>query len=189
MKPNALLAIGLAVAVAGCGKAATADSSGAGVGTRTGAPPTAPTKPADPLGGVWRQAFTCPEMVSTVQRAHVPRTAFNTWAAAIPDAWGGPHQAPTGNLCRHAPKTFERVAKFRNGTVTLFDPPNLTLGLDASYTLVNGHTFTANDGGQNIPGTYTFTFTIIGNRLTVRVHEKDPFFIAAWDVAPFIRTS
>ena len=38
-------------------------------------------------------------------------------------------------------------------------------------------------------GTYTFTFTISGNRLTVRVHAKDPFFIAAWDVAPFIRTS
>jgi hypothetical protein len=180
--------IGLTLAAAGCGHtAATGPSPGTSSGSDSAS--TATAKAADPLAGVWRQTFTCPEYVRAVERAHVPRAAFRNWAAHVPDNWGDSPQSPTGDLCRHAPKSFERIAKFRDGTVTSFDPPNLALGLDATYTLVNDHTFTAYDGGENIAGTYTFTFTINGDQLTVRVHNKDPYFIGAWEAAPFVRTS
>jgi hypothetical protein len=67
----------------------------------------------------------------------------------------------------------------------------MAVGLDASYQVVDNHTFTASDAGQNIPGTYAFDYQITGDRLTVKMvgpGARDPAFVVAWEAAPFHRT-
>jgi hypothetical protein len=54
--------------------------------------------------------------------------------------------------------------------------------------IVDDHTFTASDAGQNINGTYTFNCQLDGDRLTVDVLQDDAFFIATWEPVPFHRT-
>jgi hypothetical protein len=177
----------------GKGQASQAISPVGGAGSETASSPPLP----DPLVGEWRADFTCQEAVQAVMRANPKPANFEQFAASIPDWWGGPHQSPVGDPCRNAPPgKFEWIARFQDGHMLIFGPPEQALGLDATYELVDDHTFTASDGGQNIPGdgvcacsAYTFGFKIQGNHVTFDVKENDAFFIAAWEGAPFIRTN
>jgi hypothetical protein len=67
------------------------------------------------------------------------------------------------------------------------DLPGNEVGLSASYQLLDAHTFTLSDGGENIPETYRFEYRIEGDRLIVDVLEQDPYFVGAWEAAPFVR--
>jgi hypothetical protein len=94
--------------------------------------------------------------------------------------------------CADAKGRYKRIARFEGGRLALFDGPALAVGLDASYEIVDADTFTASDAGQNIEGTYTFDYRITGDRLTVNMvgpAARDPFFVVAWQAAPFYRTS
>jgi hypothetical protein len=196
------LVLVLALSAAACGqKATTTPGKGEATGGITpagGASTTAgsPTAPADPLVGEWRADVTCQETVEAVMRAKPRPANFEQFAASIPGWWGAPLQSPKGDPCRSAPLgTFEWIARFQDGHMLVFGPPEQVLGLDATYELVNDHTFTASDGGQNIPGdgvcacsAYTFRFKVGGDRVTFDVEENDAFFIAAWEGGAFVRT-
>jgi hypothetical protein len=177
----------------GKGQASAAISPGGGASSETASSPAAPT---DPLVGEWRADITCREAVQAVMRAKPRPANFDQFASSIPDEWGAPHQSPNGDPCRSAPTgAFEWIARFQGGHMLLFGPPTQALGLDATYELADHHTFTASDGGQNIPGdgvcacsAYTFQFNIEGDQVTFDVKENDAFFIAAWEAAPFVRT-
>jgi hypothetical protein len=191
----------LALGAAACGQRATT-ALGNERAPRAATPPGgtspfpgSPSAPADPLVGEWRADVTCREAVQAVMRAKPRPANFKQFAASIPDQWGAPHQSPNGDPCRSAPPgKFEWIARFRDGHMLVFGPPAQSLGLDATYELINDHTFTASDGGQNIPGdgicacsSYTFQFRIEGNQVAFDVKENDAFFIAAWEAAPFVR--
>ena len=105
-------------------------------------------------------------------------------------AWGprkGTELTPEG-LCVGARPRY-RILKIGDGRLALFDPPDHVAGADASFVLVNDHTFTVNDGDQNFTGTYSFTFRIHGDRLTIHLVGKDEWAGTAFEVAPFIRVS
>jgi len=177
--------VGLALLAAACGQKGSSSPAGATsnpVTPSTSAPPVV----ADPLEGQWRQEFTCQDVVHTLRKA-----GFEAVAPEFLQTIEGAAKAPSSaHLCAGAPNRFTRIARFQDGRLVLFEgPPPQQAGLDASYEIVDDHTFTASDAGQNIDGTYTFNYRINGDRLTVDVLENDAFFIAAWEAVPFYRTS
>jgi hypothetical protein len=176
--------IGLVLLAAGCSQKDSTSPAGA---TPTAAAPTTAVSPAaaDPLKGQWLQQYTCQDVVRTLQR-----TGFATMAPEIiRDAEGASQPPSSTHPCAGAPSKFKRIARFQDGRLVLFDGPLLEADLNASYQVVDDHTFTANDAGQNIDGTYTFKYRIDGNRLTVDVLQNEPHFIATWEATPFYRTS
>jgi len=124
---------------------------------------------ADDLVGEWHQEFTCDDSRDAVERAVKPEVV-ETWQ------WGCELTGPQ-----------LRIALFRDGRLFLKDPPEHEVGLTADYELVDDRTFTLSDGGRNIPDTYRFEYRIDGDRLIVDVLEEDPFFVGAWEAAPFVR--
>ena len=175
--------IGLALLTAGCGQKDSTAPTGAR--SNSAAPSTSASPVADPLKGRWQQQYTCQDVVRTLQR-----TGFATMAPEIiRDAEGASQPPSSTHPCARAPSKFKRLARFQDGRLVLFDGPLLEADLNASYQVVDDHTFTANDAGQNINGTYTFKYRIDGNRLTVDVLQNDPYFIATWEATPFYRTS
>jgi hypothetical protein len=176
--------IGLVLLAAGCSQKDSTSPAGA---TPTAAAPSTAVSPAaaDPLKGQWLQQYTCQDVVRTLQR-----TGFAAMAPEIiRDAEGASQPPSSAHPCRGAPSKSKRIARFQDGRLILFDGPLLEADLNASYQVVDDHTFTANDAGQNIDGTYTFKYRIDGNRLTVDVLQNDPHFIATWEATPFYRTS
>jgi hypothetical protein len=178
--------IGLALVAAACGQQNSTSKAGT---ASNRAAPTASTAAAaaDPLTGEWRQQYTCADVVRTLQKAGfaevLPKLLVDSQLAANPSS---------AHLCseREAKAKVERIARFQDGHVLFFDPPNQELGLDATYNMVDDHTFSANDAGQNIDGTYTFRWHIQGDRLTFKLvgrAARDPYFVAAWEAAPFHR--
>jgi hypothetical protein len=176
--------IGLALLAAACGQNDSA--SPAGAASNPAAPSTSAPPVADPLKGQWRQEFTCQDVVRTLQRA-----GFEEVAPEFLQTIEGAARPPSSaHLCAGAPSKFTRIARFQDGRLVLFEgPPPQQAGLDASYEIVDDHTFTASDAGQNINGTYTFNYRINGDRLTVDILQDDAFFIAAWEAVPFYRAS
>ena len=83
---------------------------------------------------------------------------------------GAARRPSSAHLCAGAPSKFTTIARFQDGRLVLFEgPPPQQVGLDASYEIVDDHTFTASDAGQNINGTYTFNYRLEGDRLTAAV--------------------
>ncbi len=176
--------IGLVLLAAGCGEKDSTSPAGA---TSNPAAPSTGVSPvvADPLKGQWQQQYTCQDVVRALQR-----TGFATMAPEIiRDAEGASRPPSSAHPCAHAPSKFKRLARFQDGRLVLFDGPLLKADLNASYQVLDDHTFTANDAGQNIDGTYTFKYRIDGDRLTVNVLQNDPHFIATWEATPFYRTN
>jgi hypothetical protein len=184
MKRTIGCVIGLALLAAACGQE---DSTApAGATSTPVVPSTSASQVVDPLKGQWRQEFTCQDVVRTLQRA-----GFEEVAPEFLQTIEGAARPPSSaHLCAGAPSKFTRIARFQDGRLVLFEgPPPQQAGLDASYEIVDDHTFTASDAGQNINGTYTFNYRINGDRLTVDVLQDDAFFIAAWEAVPFYRAS
>lgn len=155
-----------------------------------------PALASDPLVGEWRQEFTCEDLVRTFRRgtnelgAKGPAT-FEKYVRPMAAGafWvGGAELPPRNDLCRFAPASWERLLQVQDGHLTWFDPGGLST-TTATYELVDDHTFTANDGDQNMDGTYTFEFTIEGDRLTIDLVDPDPWVGNAVEVAPFVRVS
>ena len=178
--------IGLALVAAACGQQSPTSKAET---TSNNAAPTASTAAAaaDPLTGEWRQQYTCADVVRTLQKAG--------FAEDLPKLLDGSEFATnpsSAHPCAEPKAKVERIARFQDGHVLFFDPPNQELGLDATYNIVDDHTFTANDAGQNIEGTYTFRWHIQGDRLTFKLvgrAARDPYFVAAWEAAPVHRAS
>jgi len=143
---------------------------------------TGATGTADPLVGEWIQTFVCEDEYLAVDPPAVD--GYDQW---VRDQFEAPN---TDDPCAGSKEELTRIVRFEDGHVVIFDPPNLEAGLNASYE-VHGDTFTANDGGQNIPGTFTFRFEIVGDEMTVELvgrGAKDPWVVSAWEAAPFIRS-
>jgi len=143
---------------------------------------TGGTGAVDPLVGEWIQTFVCEDEYLAVHPQAVK--GYDGW---VRDQFEAPN---TDDPCAGSKEELTRIVRFEDGHIVIFDPPNLEMGLNASYE-VHGDTFTANDGGQNIPGTFTFRFEIVGDEMTVELvgrGAKDPWVVSAWEAAPFIRS-
>lgn len=151
---------------------------------------------ADPLEGEWRQEFTCDDQVRAFRRGTKElgaegRAMFEEYVRPMAAGayWSEDAKLPPRNdVCKYAPASWERILRVQDGQMVWFDPGGV-VGTEATYELVDDHTFTASDGDQNIDGTYTFEFRIEGDRLTIDLVDPDPFVGAAVGVAPFERMS
>jgi hypothetical protein len=142
----------------------------AGCATTAGTGPgSTDTPPADALEGEWHQTFTCDEAREAVEGAVAQAEIEGSgWTCDLPGKQ-------------------VRIARFGGGRLVLLDPPAREVGLTADYELLDDHTFALSDGGENIPDAYRFGYRIEGEELTVDVLEEDPFFVGAWEAAPFVR--
>ncbi|MDQ3689197.1 MAG: TRAP transporter substrate-binding protein DctP [Chloroflexota bacterium] len=124
---------------------------------------------ADPLEGEWLQESTCADALEAVRRGVEPDVLeASDWSC-------------------ESPGTQARIARFADGRMVVLDLPEHEVGLSASYELLDGQTFALSDGGENIPETYRFEYRIEDDRLIVDVLEQDPYFVGAWEAAPFVR--
>jgi hypothetical protein len=142
---------------------------------------------------VWRQDYSCEQSVRTFHRLTYQHGADGRarYKRFVRDfAWGtkGATEVTPKALCNGAPDRY-LLMKVANGRLTFFDGPNHEADLQASFELVNDHTFTLNDGDQNLGGTEAFTFRIEGDRLTVHTLDEDEWSGTAFEQAPFVRVS
>jgi len=149
--------------------------------------PTAlPSSLGDPLEGEWRQVATCQDIVSTMTRIGAAPWILRE----IQGAEGAAKPPPKNDPCKGAPATFVRTARFHDGHLLLFDPPQpQVVGLDALYTVVDDHTFTivSAPGDHNLSGEFRFTYRIVGNQLRIDLLQDDRDISPAFEAAPFVR--
>ncbi len=151
------------------------------------------TGSVEPLVGLWRQDYSCEQSVRTFHRltnAHGAdgRARYKRYVRDF--AWGtnGATELTPKALCSGAPDRY-LLMKVADGYLTFFDGPNHQADLQASLELVDDHTFTLEDGNQNLEGTEMFTFRIEGDRLTVRTLGEDEWSGTAFEEASFVRVS
>lgn len=207
--------------VAGCGSGGNTDavrSSNATTGSPGGSA-TGSLAPADPLEGEWRQTITCVENVQTFQRNLANTKLWQRQELAklklnkdvsVPTllreytrefAWGPnalgpshgeltPAQVEPESLCKGAP-TRGRTMRFQQGSLVVEDSGG-SWGV-ATYEIIGGDRFTADDGGVNFGtdsahSTDTFSFRIDGNILTIKmIGQVDPWAGTFLEEAPWHR--
>ena len=186
--------IGLVLLAAACGNGAESSPVGS---PSTSDGPTADTSSGsvEPLDGVWRQDYSCEQSVRTFHRLTYEhgaegRARYKRFVVHDGFAWGkkGATELTPEALCKGAPDRY-LLMKIADGRLTFFDGPFHQADLQASIVVVDDHTFTLNDGGQNLDGTEAFIFRITGDRLTVHTLGKDEWSGTTFEEAAFFRVS
>jgi hypothetical protein len=156
----------------------------------TGQPAVSPTPSTGILEGEWRQDLLCEDVVATFHRLVNEQGRPGLFQRYVRDfAWGpGKDSArlTPKALCKGARDRY-RIMRIGGGHITFFDPPTHEAEPVVTYQLVNDHTFTASDGGQNIEGTYRFDFAVVGDELTITLDDDDAWVGTAVEVAPYRR--
>ncbi len=148
--------------------------------------PTSSSTHRDPLEGEWRQVATCQDIVRTMTRIGAAPWILRQ----LQGEEGAAKPPPKKDPCKGAPATFVRIARFHDGHLLLFDPPQQQVaGLNALYTVVDDHTFTlvSAPGDHNLSGEFRFTYRIVGNQLRIDLLQDDRDVSTAFEVAPFVR--
>jgi len=172
---------------------------------------------SNPLVGRWLQTYSCEQSVETFKRMvlalkpaqmegarkqHLGDTREEVYLNNVRSdaAWGPNANHATSlsadALCRDAPDR-KRLWEIDDGTMVAFALPSQQPEFATiSYQLVDDHAFDASDGNENIDGTYSFTFRIQGDRMTVRqiaqngkLGEADPWTGRGFEEAPLIRSA
>jgi hypothetical protein len=148
-----------------------------------------------PLVGVWRQDYSCEQSVRTFHRLTYQhgadgRARYMKYVVHDGFAWGrrGATELTPEALCKGARDRY-LLMKVSDGRLTFFDGPAHEADLQASIVFVDDHTFTLNDGDQNLGGTEAFTFRITGDRLTVHTLGDDEWSGTTFEEAAFVRVS
>ena len=140
---------------------------------------------ADALQGEWRATFTCEQMVATVEAAGVARRGEAFWRRANADALGSPDEQ---DPCAGSPAELTYTLRFASDRLQIFDRGPAE-GFDGKYEL-DGDVLTIRDPRtRNIDGGYRLNVEIGSDSLTFRLLGRgasDPWFLATWQVAPFV---
>lgn len=194
MKRTVGCMIGLVFLAAACGNGSGSSLVGS-ASTSAGPTVDASSGWADPLVGVWRQDYSCEQSVRTFHRLTYEhgadgRARYRRYVVHDGFAWGkkGATELTAEALCKGARDRY-LLMKVADGRLTFFDGPSHQAGLQASIEFVDNHTFTLNDGDQNLGGTETFAFRITGDRLTVHNLGDDEWSGTAFERAAFVRVS
>jgi hypothetical protein len=186
--------IGLVLLAAACGSGAESSPDGS---PSTSDGPTADSSSGsfEPLDGVWRQDYSCEQSVRTFHRLTYQHgaeghTRYKRYVVHDGFAWGrkGATELTPEALCRGAHDRY-LLMKVGDGRLTFFDGPAHEADLQASIVILSDHTFTLNDGDQNLGGTEAFSYRIRGDRLTVHALGDDEWSGTAFERAAFVRVS
>jgi hypothetical protein len=145
----------------------------------------------DPLEGDWTATFSCERMVRTVRSAPVSPEDRDFWVANVSGVRVAPEQAPDDppDPCASLPEAITFTLRFSNGRLWVFDGAKLTEGFDGTYELLGPRVLRF---GDRIDGPFRARFDIDRDRITfdlVGPGGRQPFFVAAWESAPFVKRS
>jgi len=144
--------------------------------------------PTDRLEGDWTATFSCNQMVRAVRRAPVVPGSETFWLQATGRERGS---ADPDDPCAGSDDLVAFTFRFEDGRLLIFDR-GLVEGFDGRYEL-QGNRITFRDGSdENIDGRYRAGFVLRDDRLTFDLLGRagaDPFFVATWESAPFVRNA
>lgn len=148
---------------------------------------TEPPAAVDALQGEWTATFTCQQMVGTVEQTAASRHDQAFWRRSSADELGSPDPE---DPCAANPPEITYTLRFAGDRLQIFDRGSAE-GFDGRYRL-DGDILTIRDPStRNISGMYRLSVEIGPDSLTFRLLGRgatDPFFIATWQVAPFVRS-
>jgi hypothetical protein len=134
--------------------------------------------------GVWTATFSCVRMVRTVQRAAIAPKDEADWLRHSGELGPDPMDP-----CRGAPDPITFTYRFDRGRLLIYGPDG-SEGFDGGYD-VHGNIMTIRDAGtDNINGSYEVRFRLNNDRVSFRLIGRgatDPFVVATWESAPFLK--
>jgi hypothetical protein len=151
------------------------------------APWTAVSKrPSGRFQGDWTATFSCERMVQTVQRAAIAPRDEEFWYRHSGELGSDPNDP-----CRGAPDPITFTIRFDRGRLLIYGPDG-SMGFDGGYEM-HGDIMTIRDAGMgNISGSYELRFRLNKDRVSFQLLGRgatDPFFVATWQSAPFLKNA
>jgi hypothetical protein len=149
---------------------------------------TPPTPSPDALQGDWTATYTCDQMVAAVERSAKTAANVEQWFRSNADMLGSPDPL---DPCAAAPPPLASTLRFTGDRLLIFDPGAVE-GFDGRYEL-DGDILTIRDPrNRHIDGEYQVRVRITPEALTFKLlgdGGNDAFFVATWEVAPFVKRS
>ncbi len=150
----------------------------------TGPWTAASNRPAGRFQGDWSTTFSCERMVRTVQRAAISPPDEEFWYRHSGELGSDPNDPCTG-----APDPITFTLRFDRGRLLIYGPDG-SMGFDGGYE-VHGDIMTIRDARMdNINGSYELRFRPNQGRVSFQLLGRgatDPWFVATWQSAPFVR--
>jgi hypothetical protein len=142
---------------------------------------------ADPLEGEWTSSFSCSAMVATVRAADASAHDERFWLRVTASETGS---ADPSHPCAGSPGRYAFTFRFTQGRLQIFDRTGAE-GFDGVYRIERNVVIVRDPRTRNIDGAYRFRFDAENGRLSFRPLGRaaaDPFYLAVWATAPFIRS-
>jgi hypothetical protein len=147
---------------------------------------TASRRTSGRFQGYWTTTFSCERMVRTVQRAAVAPRDEAFWLRHNGELGPDPNDP-----CSGGPDPITFTLRFDRGRLLIYDPDG-GMGFDGGYE-VHGDIMTIRDAGvDNIDGSYELRFRLSEDRASFQLLGRgatDPFFVATWESAPFLKNA
>jgi predicted nucleic acid-binding Zn ribbon protein len=142
--------------------------------------------PSGRFQGEWTATFSCERMVRTVQRAAIAPRDEASWYRHSGELGSDPNHPCTG-----APDPITFTYRFDRGRLLIYGPDG-SEGFDGGYE-VRGNVMTIRDARtRNINGSYQLRFRLNNDRVSFQLLGRgatDPFFVATWESAPFLKNA
>jgi hypothetical protein len=136
--------------------------------------------------GQWTATFSCERMVGTVRAAAIAPRHEAAWFQGSGELGSDPKDP-----CRGAPDPITFTLRFDRGRLLIYGPDG-SEGFDGGYE-VHGNIMTIRDAGtDNINGSYDVRFRVNNDRVSFQLLGRgatDPFFVATWESAPFLKNA
>jgi hypothetical protein len=136
--------------------------------------------------GEWTATFSCERMVRTVHGAAIAPRDEASWSQGSGELGSDPKDP-----CRGAPDPITFTLRFDRGRLLIYGPDG-SEGFDGGYE-VHGNIMTIRDAGtDNINGSYELRFRLNNDRVSFQLLGRgatDPFFVATWESAPFLKNA
>jgi hypothetical protein len=141
-------------------------------------------RPSGRFEGDWIATFSCERMVRTVQRAAIAPRNEEFWYRHSGELGPDPNDP-----CRGAPDPITFTLRFNRGRLLIYGPDG-SMGFDGGYD-VRGNMMTIRDADRgNINGSYELRFKLKQDRVSFQLLGRgatDPFFVATWQSAVFVK--
>jgi hypothetical protein len=138
----------------------------------------------DRLEGEWTATFSCERMVRTVRAAPASLAHEELWLRTMSEELAS---SDPSDPCATDPPPMTFTLRFSNGHLWIFDGPDFSEGFDGDYVLVGRNVVRF---GDRIDGPFRARFDLQGDRISfdlVGTGASQPFFVATWESAPFLR--
>jgi hypothetical protein len=142
--------------------------------------------PSGRFQGDWTTTFSCERMVRAVRRAPISPRDEAFWLRHSGELGSDPNDP-----CSEGSDPITFTLRFDRGRLLIYGPDG-NEGFDGGYE-VHGEIMTIRDAGMdNIDGSYELRFRLSRDRVSFLLLGRgatDPFFVATWQSAPFVKNA